>query len=271
MELKLKNITYRRENHTYLDNISYTFEKEKINLIIGPSGSGKSILTKIIMGLEKDYDGNILLENKKIDNLLDIPFKVGYAFQKSSYSFFNGTVYKELEFGLNKYKYRLSKKDKQIKDSLKIVGLSEDYLKLNPFKLSYGEQSLLALAIILSFNPKIIILDEPFIGLDNKNKKNIGNILIKLVRRYHKTIIFTSSFANYSLKIADNILVLNNGKIVVEGTKKEVLKKGSIFKENNIDIPPIIEFVDYVRKEKHISLEYTLDIKDLIKDIYRHV
>ena len=58
---------------------------------------------------------------------------------------------------------------------------------------------------------------------------------------------------------------------MVEGTKKEVLKKGSIFKENNIDIPPIIEFVDYVRKEKHISLEYTLDIKDLIKDIYRHV
>lgn len=277
MEVKVEHIFFQTNNHILLEDINYTFPSSSITSIIGPSGSGKSLLTKLMTALEKPTSGNIqigaysLSDKTTQKELKNFHFQVGYLFQNASVEFFEPTVYKELEFNLQKFQYRLSNKEKQMKDVLKIVGLNEKCLSLNPFELSYGEKTKLALALLLELNPKVLILDEPTIGLDNKNKKRLGKLLKKLAIRYHKTIIIVSNDIQFILETSQNLLVINQGKQIMHGSVKEVLKQYHVLKENNIEIPSIIEFIHLVYEKKQCKLEYTTQIKDLIKDIYRHV
>lgn len=277
MEVKLEHVFFKTNNHTLLEDINYIFPPSSITSIIGPSGSGKSLLTKLMTALEKPTFGNIqigtyVLNDKTTPaNLKNFHLQVGYLFQNAAVEFFEPTVYKELEFNLQQFQYRLSKKEKQMKDVLKIVGLNEKCLSQNPFELSYGEKTKLALALLLELNPQVIILDEPTVGLDNKNKKRLGKLLQKLANRYHKTIIIASNDIHFILETSQNLLVINQGKQIIDGSVKEVLSQYHVLKENNIEIPSIIEFIHLVYEKKQCKLEYTTQIKDLIKDIYRHV
>lgn len=259
MAIKLEKVSYQDK----LKNISYEFEEEKITSIIGASGSGKTILSYLISGLEKETSGNIICDFSGKD--------IGYIFQRPEEAFIFSTVREELTFGLKKYNYKVDILEKRIEDSLKIVSLPLDYLDKNPFKLSSGEKEKLALAIILSLNPKLIIIDDPTIYLDNESENKLIKLLKKLKKNYHKTIIILSNDIEFILKITDNYLSLKNGKIISSGNQKELLKNSDKIKSSGVELPRIIEFINTVKKEKNVSLELTSDIKELMKDIYRNV
>lgn len=259
MELKLNKVSYK----DYLKNISYEFEEGKITSVISSSGSGKTILSYLISGIEKPTNGEIINQYQGRE--------IGYVFQNAEESFIFNTVREELMFGLRKYNYKMNMIEKRITDSLKMVGLPIEYLDKSPFELSSGEKELLSIAVVLSLNPKLLIIDEPTIYLDNKREEFLIKLLKKLKKDYNKTIIIFSSDVEFALKLSDNYLLLKNGKISAQGTIKELLNSSDKIKKSAVEVPKIIDFINIVKKHKKIILEPTFDIKELMKDIYRNV
>ena len=152
-----------------------------------------------------------------------------------------------------------------------MVKLPITYLDKNPFELSSGEKFLLSLATILALNPKLIIIDDPTLYLDNKKEEYLIKLLKRLKNNYHKTIIVLSSDVEFILKVADNYAILKKYKIISSGKKKELLLNIDKVKTAGLEVPKIITFINTVKKRKNIDLEPTFDIKELMKDIYRNV
>lgn len=282
MEIKFKDVSFSYNANTsienkVLDNINITFETGKVYGLIGKSGSGKTSLIQLINGLLLPTDGKIMLGKYKIDSrtkakaLKQLRSNVGIVFQNSEEQFFCHTVREEIEFGMINFEIKTDSIDKKAIDALKIVGLNETYLERNPLLLSHGEMRKVALASILVYNPKIIILDEPTIGLDDLGKKNLIKIIRKLKMRYNKTFIIVSHDTNFLLQIVDHVYLLENGVISLSGDKYTVLSNESVLKKNNISVPDILAFSNLVLRKKNIKLGFRDDINDLIKDIYRHV
>lgn len=257
MGLSFNNVTYKSN----LKKISYTFEEGKITSIL--SGDSLSYFTYLISNLEENYEGNITNTYKGRD--------IGVVFNNPEEAFIFNTVREELEFGLKKYNYKINTINKRIEDSLKMVNLKTEYLEKNPFELSSGEKESLALAIVLSLNPKLIIIDNPSNNLDNRNKEYLIKLLKKIKTRYNKTIILLTNDIEFAIKASDNYVMLKNGKIISNDKIKELLNNISKIKTIKIEIPKIIEFINTVNKKKDINLEPTFDIKELMKDIYRNV
>jgi len=259
MALKLDKVSYNDK----LKNISYEFEEGKITSVISSSGSGKTILSYLISGIEKPTSGEITNTYQGRE--------IGYIFQNAEESFIFSTVREELLFGLRRYNYKIDNLNKRIEDSLKMVNLPLEYLDRNPFELSSGEKELLSIAVVLSLNPKLIIIDDPTIYLDNKVEDYLIKLLKKLKNNYNKTIIIFSSDIDFISKVTDNYLLLKNGKVSSEGTNKDLLLNSDKIKKAAVEVPHIIDFINTVKKKKNIDLELTFDIKELMKDIYRNV
>ena len=282
MEIKFSGVSYRyngikRSDKNALDKVSLDIKMNKINGIIGPSGSGKTTLIELINALLIPTEGKINVgkyviekNNKNLDTK-ELRFNVGLIFEFPEQQFFKPTVKKEIEFGLKQYKHKFKNLDKRISDALLMVGLNDSYLNRNPFTLSNGEMRKVAIASVLALNPKVIILDEPTVGLDDASKNNLLTILRMLKTRYKKTIIIVTHDVDALHKIADNIIVLNNGKVILEGDKYEVFKEVDFLYEHKVKVPKIIEFSHLVLRKKGIKMGYRDDINDLIKDIYRYV
>ena len=152
-----------------------------------------------------------------------------------------------------------------------MVGLNDSYLKRDPLTLSNVEMRKVALASILIYNPKVLFLDEPTVGFDEENKKSFLKLIKRLKKRYHKTIIMVSHDIEFIHKFADEILVLDNGKLITQGDKYEVFKQEKRMKEIGLTVPKMIQFSNLVYEKKGKKIGYRDEINDLIKDIYRYV
>ncbi len=282
MEVKYCNVGYIynkkiSNEHSVLDDINLDFESGKVYAIVGKCGSGKTTLIELINGVLLPTSGHIdissyrLEQNNKIKDINSLRNKIGLVFQFPEEQFFANTVEREIEFALNCFNYKKSGIEKRIKDALIMVGLDESFLKRDPLSLSHGEKRLVAIASILVFNPKVIVLDEPTIGLDYVSRKNLLKIIRMLKNRYGKTIIVVSHDTDFLLKISDEVIVLEDGRVVLKGNKYDVFSNEKIMKKNNIKVPDIIEFSNLVKKKKNIKIGYRDEINDLIKDIYRYV
>lgn len=271
MEVELRNIKYENNQELLLNNINITFREKEITSIIGPSGAGKSLIGHLILNLIKPTDGYIMIDGIRNYDVNKSRKDIGYVFQNPEEHFFNKTVYEEISYSLRQFKYKLNEEEKRVKDSLKMVGLKEDILNKNPINLSSGEKEKVALATSLILNPKVLILDEPTIYLDNKSKKNLIKLIKKLKKDYNKTIIIISNDIEFIHEVTDKIVLLNKGQLILNIKNKELIKNCDILKQNNMEIPQIINFIDIVKKSKKITLEPTNDINELIKDIYRNV
>lgn len=278
MEIKFNDVefNYSKNLEKVLNKINLQFKKGEINGIIGQNGSGKTTLIEMINALNIPTNGfvqvdDFLVEKKnRIKKINDLRKNVGLVFQFPEEQIFNNTVQKELEFSLKTFNYDKERSTQLINEALNMVGLDNTYANRDPFTLSDGEMRKVALASILIYDPKVIILDEPTIGLDNASKKNFIKIIKDLKRKYKKTIIVVSHDVDMMLKLVDYIFVLNNGKIVLEGTKYEVFTEEKKLNDLGISIPKIIEFENLVQREKGIKLGYRDEINDLIKDIFRY-
>lgn len=255
MELSFNSVTYKNN----LKKFTYTFEEGKITTIL--SSDYLSYIPYLISNLDNNYEGQITNTYKGRD--------IGVIFNNPEESFIFNTIREELEFGLKKYNYKINTIDKRIKDALKMVNLPISYLDKNPFELSSGEKENLSLAITLSLNPKLIIIDNPTGNLDNKNKEYLIKLLKKIKTRYNKTIILLTNDIEFTLKVSDNYLILKNGKVTSNDKVKELLN--NINKIKTLEVPKIIEFINTTNKKKNTNLELTFDIKELMKDIYRNV
>lgn len=237
------------------DKFTFKMTFKEITGICGKSGSGKTLLAEILAGL--------IHTNKTKKQLKEI----GYIFQDPAKQLFCTTVKEEIEFGPKQFKKKCD--INHIKQALQMVNLNDDILNQNPLTLSSGEMKKVAIASILAYNPKIIILDEPTINLDNKSIESLIKLIKMLKKRYNKTIIIMSKDTDFLHKVCDNIGILYDNKIVLSGNKYDVFTKD--IEKYGLKKPKIIAFEQLVKKEKNIKLLYRDDINDLMKDVYRHV
>ena len=215
--------------------------------------------------------GNFVITNQRIKNINELRFQVGLVFQFPEEQFFSNTVKEELEMSLKFYQYKINQIEQRTLDALKMVGLNETYLNKKIIELSQGEKRKVALASILIINPKVLILDEPTIGLDPESKNSIIKLLRILKNRFHKTILIVSHDTDFLLPIVDEVVVLYNKQVVMQGDKYDVFKQVKKLRQYGIKAPQMMIFSDKVLQKKNIRIGYRDEIKDLMKDIYRHV
>ncbi len=276
MEIILEQVeyTYDKKMKKVLDGIDTIFSSGKIIGIIGLNGSGKTTLLELVNGKKLPSNGSIKMNHITISkkgisgNLNSL---VGMVPQVPEESILFDTIEKEMLSILESHEYPPEKRQKHILEALALVGLSSDYLLKDPLTLSSGELRKFALACTLSYNPKILLLDEPFIGLDIQDRKLLTSLLITIKTRYHKTILIASNDINFLHKIVDDVIVLSDGKIVLSGSKKEVFQNKDIWESCNIELPNITKFENAALEEKNVHLNQRTEINDLVKDILRSI
>ena len=264
MEIKLKNI-----NSDELSQLNLTFSEGEIFAITGDKKEQVfDILTlKCKMTGTFMVDGNrLLIKNQSVyqdriyrmEELIIVPHMIT-------------TVEEYLHYVLSSYQIPCQNEAKKIKDALKLVGLKSQILMFPISCLSKTEEKLLSLATSLIVNKEVLLLENPFRGLDMKKAKKVFRILEKLKETYQKTIIFTTDDCEEIYQYSDKVVILKEGKVLSTGSVEEVYSQGDFFKKYEVPIPKAIAFASYVRDEKKVNLDYHKDIRDLIKEIYRKV
>lgn len=269
MEIRITNLSFKyQESIDYvLREINTIIPNSKITGIVGKSGSGKTTFVDLICGLLKPTAGNI-----KYDSLNKINYKdIGYLLQNPKQQFFHKTVEQELFMSAKIHNYKLDVISKRVHDVLKIVNLKDEILKENPLNLSNSDSKKIALAILLMYNPKLLVLDEPTVNLDKKATNEFIKLIKMLKNRYNKTILVISHDIDLIHKISDNVILIDSGKINKEGNKYDVFKEVKNLKQCGLLPPKVILFSDKVLTKKNIKIGYRDEINDLIKDIFRYV
>lgn len=188
--LTLKNISFSYRDKVIFDNYNFVMKKEEIIAIIGPSGCGKSTLLKIINGLETEYSGDVLLNGVNVNNIPVNKRDIVLMFQ-DNLLFPHMTIFENIEFSLKMKKYPKHKIKKMVEEVAKDIHL-QDKLNKYPKELSGGQQRRVALARAVISKPKLLLLDEPFTGLDKEIKLEIMNLVKIIKEKYNTSIIFVT-------------------------------------------------------------------------------
>lgn len=266
---------------SYIENKKTSSEKkylEDVNLVInqgsivGFLNEDLSIIGKLIMAIKRPTKGEIKIDDivikrtSHINNVNMLRKKIGFVYTSNN-EFIGKTVKEEIKNTMKNYEYKTSNVTKHIVDSLKIVGLSEDYLDRNPNTLSYTEKKKVSLACAMSYNPSVLILEDFEKGLIFREREYFRKLFLKLKNKFKKTIIVLGTDLTFMFELVDKLYVINKGKLVLSGGK-EIYYDNKIYKY--VEMPKIIEFTKYAQECGHNILEYT-DIKELIKELYRNV
>ena len=248
--LRLENITfaYSGEGSLALDHVSLSIESGKYYSIIGHNGSGKSTLAKLIMGLLTPKEGNIVIFGEKLndDNISKLRKRIGIVFQNPDNQFICASVKDDIAFGLENRQVDPAKMNEIILEYARKVNM-EDFLDKEPENLSGGQKQRVAIAGVLAMKPDILILDEATAMLDPKGKKEINDV-IKNLRTENKdlTIISITHDIEEAFE-SDRIIVLNNGKIALDGDKELILSHKQEIIDMGLDIPFKNKFIDALK------------------------
>ena len=224
MSIEVRNIHKRFGNFTALNDISLNFESGQLVALLGPSGCGKTTLLRIIAGLEQADSGIVTLEGEDASISSVRERQVGFVFQH--YALFKHmTVFDNVAFGM-RMKPRAQRPSKQeIKDKVhELLNLVQlDWLADRyPSQLSGGQRQRIALARALAVEPRVLLLDEPFGALDAKVRKELRRWLRKLHDELHITSIFVTHDQEEALEVADNVVLMDHGRVEQVGTPEEV-------------------------------------------------
>lgn len=266
MELEVKNIRYVYKGKNLLNGLSF---KVSSSDIIGITGPNKTVLLEIL-DLEKKYQGDILINNVLINNGNKLKYQREIALVHQANNFYTTVVSDEMKFVIDYYQYNSRDLKKRMKDALKLVGLSEGCLTRKISTLSSSEKVLVKVACCLITNPKVILFDETFVGLDYNSKCILFRLIKKLKERKDKLIVVASSDVDLLYQLTSKLIVLEDGTIVKNGDTFKIMKDQDFLTTHNIDVPYLVKFTDLARAKK-VKLSHHRDILDLIKDVYRHV
>ena len=258
------------KNYKYKDNIlNFSIIEKEIN---GITGKETKNLVNIIK-LNNSVKGKIIVNNNELtkEEIKKKRKEIIYIDSEINQTIYHQTIYDLLYSEIASKKIQTKNIDKKIIESLKIVGLTEDILVRNFYSLSSSEKKLIQVARALLSNPNILIFNEPFKFLDMRNEKKLIMLLNRIKDQYNKTIILVSNNSNILYKYTNHLIIFKNNKILIEGNTSDIYIKIPFLIKNRIEIPEIVEFTYLTKKKKNANLEYHKDIRDIIKDIYKHV
>jgi len=259
---------------TALSSVSLRIEDGEFVGLIGPTGSGKSTLIQHLNGLLKPTSGRVLIDGADIwekgRNLRALRQKVGLVFQYAEQQVFEETVEDDIAFGPR----NLGLPDETVRERVKIaaemVGITNDLLHRSPFELSGGQLRRVAVAGVVSMQPQVLVLDEPAAGLDPKGRNDI----LSYVTNMHKsgmTVILVSHNMEDVARLCQRLLVLNKGKLVADGSPREIFSRADFIAEVGLRAPDVVALMEKLRERGFSVRTDVINVDEAFAEITREL
>ncbi|HON87251.1 MAG: energy-coupling factor transporter ATPase [Firmicutes bacterium] len=257
-----------------LSDVSFAVEDGEFIGLIGPTGSGKSTLIQHLNGLLKPTSGTVLVDGvdiwSKDVSLKKIRQKIGLVFQYPEQQVFEETVFDDIAFGPRNLGYSADEVKSSVEAAREMVGLDPELLSRSPFELSGGQLRRVAVAGILAMNPQVLVLDEPAAGLDPRGRRDI----LDNIKRLHEsgiTVVLVSHNMEDVAYFCDRILVLNEGKLVGDGSPREVFTQGAFLESIGLKPPEVTLLMQKLRQKGWGVREDVLTVEEAYKEIASHL
>lgn len=257
-----------------LDNINFDIYDGETVAVVGHTGSGKSTLVQHLNGLLKPTEGTITVGGVEITapgtSMLEVRRRVGLVFQYPEYQLFEETVAADVAFGPKNLGLSEDEVNSRVRDAIELVGLDYGEIKdRSPFELSGGQKRRVAIAGVIAMKPQVLILDEPTAGLDPGAHRDILNMIEEIKEISGNITIFVSHNMADVAALADKVMVMDRGRLLMMGTPKEVFAQKDRLKEAGLSAPPVTELMAEL-KEKGAAVDDTvLSLKEAEEEIYK--
>lgn len=281
MSITVENLTYTYSkglpNETRaLEDVSFQLEPGEFAAVIGHTGSGKSTLMQQLNGLLRPDSGKITVGEVCITDpstkMTEVRRKVGLVFQYPEYQLFEETVAKDVAFGPKQVGITGEEMERVVEESIRLTGLDyEEVKERSPFELSGGQKRRVAIAGVLAMKPEILILDEPTAGLDPSAHRDVLELIRRIHRQERMTILLVSHNMGDIAELADRVLVMNRGRLVMNGSPAEVFARGKQLREMGLGLPPATEFMERLKDRMPGIDAAQLSIEDAAKEICRYL
>jgi len=250
--------------HVALEDVSLSVYSGEFIGVIGHTGSGKSTLMQHLNGLLKPTSGQILLGGKDIwadkKTTRQSRFRVGLVFQYPEYQLFEETVYKDIAFGPKNMGLSGDEIDRRVREAAEFVGITPEQLEASPFDLSGGQKRRAAIAGVIAMEPEVLILDEPTAGLDPEGREEILARIDGYRTAKNATVMMVSHSMSDVARMAQRLLVMSKGKLVMDGTPDEVFAHSEQLLEMGLDIPEVTRvFLELKKLGLPVRPAYTLE------------
>lgn len=257
------NFTYQPQTpfaYQALENVSLEIPTNSYTALIGHTGSGKSTILQLLDGLLIPTEGLITVNDCRITpqtkqkTLATVRSQVGMVFQFPENQLFEQTVLADVMFGPLNFGKSKEAASRLAKEALRLVGLPDDLWQQSPFELSGGQMRRVAIAGVLALEPKILVLDEPTAGLDPKGRLEIMQMFAQLYQAKKLTVILVTHQMEDVLRYANNVIVMDTGKVVKTTTPLALFADEKWLKQHQLATPKVIQFV---QKMKQNGIELT--------------
>ena len=237
-----------------LNDVSLTINDGEFIGLIGHTGSGKSTLVQHLNGLIMPSSGRVLVDGLDLaDKNTDrraIRRRVGLVFQYPENQLFEETVAKDIAFGPKNLGLDEAEIDRRVRTAMRRVALDYDRIaERSVFELSGGQMRRVAIAGVLAMEPQTLVLDEPCAGLDPRGREEILGLISDLHRESGATIVMVSHSMDDVAALAERVIVMNHGSVVMDGTPREVFAKGEELRAIGLDVPQAVELAQKLREK----------------------
>ncbi len=269
-KITLENISFTYSPGTpfekkALDGINLNIKNGSITGIIGHTGSGKSTLVRLLNGLARPSEGRVLLDGEDIwakpKEISKIRFRVGLVMQYPEYQLFEETIEQDIAFGPKNMKLSAEEISERVRHAAKFVSLDESYFPRSPFELSGGEKRRAAIAGVMAMYPDVLVLDEPAAGLDPMGRKSLLDGICEYRANTGATIVIVSHSMEDMAQYCDDIIVMADGKIPMQGSCHDVFSRSEELLSMGLDIPQITQLMIMLKNNgiKSDCAIYTVD------------
>lgn len=254
-----------------LDDVNLSLGKGEIVGLAGHTGSGKSTMIQLLNGLLKPTSGTVTFEGKDIHakgysgNYLRS--KVGMVFQYPEHQMICDTVWEDVAFGPSKQGLTGEACETRVEEALRFVDLPEKYYQASPLQLSGGQKRRVAIAGVLAMHPEYIILDEPAAGLDAAGKREIFDRIRRMSREQGIGVLLVSHSMEDLAEYADRIIVLDDGKKILDDRPAEVFAERETLETCGLDVPEVVKFADRLRAEGYAIPQTVIREEELLETL----
>jgi len=268
--LKVEGVRYRYPDGTNaLNGVNINVPKGEFLAILGANGSGKTTLLKHLNGLLKPTVGSIILDGKKLSELkpTEVFRKVGMVFQDPNDQLLAPSVEEDVAFGPLNLNLKYDEIMSRVMNALELVEM-EKCAKKTIYSLSYGQRKRICIAGILAMEPEVLVLDEPTSGLDPDGVKSVMKLLKDLNERRGITTIIATNSVDLVPVYMTRVVIMDNGKIVKEGTPEEVFTDTKMLEDVKLELPQIAQLMEVLRNRDKLPInELPLTIEEARREL----
>ena len=245
----VENIDFSYENLPVLKNVSLRVRLGEVTAIMGENGAGKTTLIKHFNGLLKPQKGRVIVFGKdtREASVSELSRRVGIVFQNPNHQLFAETVEEEVAFAMKNFGFPPEKIEERVAHILDFMGLTI-YKEKSPFNLSIGERKRVCIAAVLSYDPDVIVFDEPTAGQDHQSKLKLRRLIEELKSR-RKGIVVVTHDVEFAALLADKVVILSKGRVLAEGPTRPIITMYELMRNARLSMPQIALVAHLLRKK----------------------